>query len=31
MSAIAVPAEPNAMPGSEEFTINTFCSVFWTE
>ena len=31
MSTIVMPAEPNAMPRSEESSIVIFCTVFYTE
>lgn len=31
MNTIVAPAEPNAMPSSEESTIIIFCTVFYTE
>jgi len=30
MNTIVAPAEPNAMPSSEESTIIIFCTVFYT-
>ena len=30
MNTIVAPAEPNAMPSSEEATIIIFCTVFYT-
>ena len=31
MNTVVAPAEPNAMPSSEESTIIIFCTVFYTE
>jgi len=31
MNTIVAPAEPNAMPSTEESTIIIFCTVFYTE
>jgi hypothetical protein len=31
MNTIVAPAEPNAMPSSEESTIIIFCTVFYTD
>ncbi len=31
MSTLVSPAEPNAMPSSDESTIIIFCTVFYTE
>ena len=31
MNTIVAPAEPNAMPSSEESSIIIFCTVFYTE
>jgi hypothetical protein len=30
MNTVVAPAEPNAMPSSEESTIIIFCTVFYT-
>ena len=31
MNTVVAPAEPNAMPGSDECTIIIFCTVFYTD
>jgi hypothetical protein len=31
MNTVVAPAEPNAMPSSDESTIIIFCTVFYTE
>ncbi|MEY4917028.1 MAG: hypothetical protein RL616_941 [Verrucomicrobiota bacterium] len=31
MNTIVAPAEPNAMPASEESSVIIFCTVFYTE
>ena len=31
MNTVVAPAEPNAMPSSDESTIILFCTIFYTE